>query len=74
MADGLPPIIIDRALCVGAGTCSLAAPATFSHDKDGYATLLERPLDPPEVYEAAVVGCPVRALSLRTDDAESAQE
>jgi len=57
-------IIIDRSICVGAATCSLAAPKTFGHDDEGYAVLLDGPHDPASVYSDAAQGCPVRAIRL----------
>ena len=57
-------IVIDRAICVGAATCSLAAPKTFGHDDEGYAVVLDGPHDPPSVSADAAHGCPVRAIRL----------
>ena len=57
---------VDRARCVGSGTCEALAPAVFEVDDEGILAIL-RP-DPgaeelPDVREA-VTACPTRALTL----------
>ncbi len=57
---------IDRGKCIGAGMCIGIAPDQFSLDGEGKATVPEGELDAEHLAkaEAAVVCCPVEAISI----------
>ncbi|MFF8288221.1 ferredoxin [Streptomyces sp. NPDC016309] len=59
-------ILIDRALCIGAGQCALTAPGVFTQDDDGFGELLpgrEDGAGSPLAREAARA-CPVGAIKV----------
>ncbi len=59
-------IKLDRTLCDGFGKCAEHAPAVFSLDEWGYASLAGDP-EVPEALEApvrrALLDCPVHAIT-----------
>lgn len=61
-------ILVDRARCIGAGTCVLESPGTFALDADDRVVVIAEPSpDTPDVVRLAVEGCPVRALRFEGD-------
>lgn len=64
-------ISVDRAVCVGSGTCSAAAPHAFALDDEDKATPLRPELAPDDDVRLAVDMCPTAAL--RLTDARSGQ-
>lgn len=60
-------ISIDRDLCIGSGLCIMYAPATFTHDEQTKATLVDANGDPVESIQTAVEACPTGALSFTAD-------
>lgn len=62
-----PVITIDRDRCIGSGMCVLYAEATFEHDAEAKAVLLEPVGDDLEAIRTAIEACPTRALAL-TDE------
>jgi len=60
-------VVVDRELCVGSGMCVVYAPATFTHDEQAKAVVLDPPGDPVEAIGTAVEACPTGALRLVSD-------
>jgi ferredoxin len=66
-ADGAAPtwtIAVDRELCMGSGLCVIYAPATFSHDEQAKAVVVDPAGDPIDMIRTAVEACPMHALRL----------
>ena len=61
-------VTVDRELCMGSGTCIVYAPATFVHDDETKATVIDPPGDPLEAIRTAVEACPTSALRLLIDE------
>jgi ferredoxin len=59
---------IDRAACMGTGTCMVYAGGTFEYDPDGKAALRAEPTDDLDAVRAAVEACPTSALRLVDDE------
>ncbi|MWA16117.1 ferredoxin [Streptomyces sp. BA2] len=62
-------IRIDHRTCIGAGQSTLTAPTVFTHDDDGYATLVPdgaRTTTPRKVTQAAL-SCPVQTIAVGND-------
>ncbi|MEV7016032.1 ferredoxin [Streptomyces sp. NPDC093991] len=62
-------IRIDHGTCIGSGQCTLTAPAVFTQDDAGYATLVPggaTTTTPRQVTQAAL-SCPVQAIVLGGD-------
>jgi ferredoxin len=59
-----PRITVDRDLCMGSGMCIMYAPATFVHDDETKATILDPVGDPMEHILTALEACPTGALTL----------
>jgi len=57
-------IRVDRTLCMGSGQCCWYAPNTFDQDDETVAIVIDPQGDPADQINAAVNGCPTRALSL----------
>jgi len=55
---------IDRGVCMGSGVCIAFAPATFAHDADTKAVVLDPAGDPVTDIRAAAEGCPTGAIVL----------
>jgi ferredoxin len=66
MPEGDPQAVItvDRDVCMGAGTCIMYAPGTFSHDGETKAVVIDVHGDPLESIQTAVEACPTGALTL----------
>ena len=61
-------ITIDRELCMGSGMCIVYAGATFAHDEDTKAVVVDPHGDSIEAIRIAVEACPTGALSLMPDN------
>ncbi len=57
-------VIVDREVCIGAGTCVVIAPAYFELDEQGLARVLKAEVDPgdEELVREAEAKCPVEAI------------
>jgi ferredoxin len=66
--SGRPVISVDRDRCMGSGMCIVFAPATFAHDDEAKAVVVDAGGDPAESVRAAVEGCPTGALQLVSDE------
>jgi ferredoxin len=63
--SGVRPLItVDRQLCMGSGVCVAFAPATFAHDDDTKAVVVDPAGDPMTDIKAAAEGCPTGAITL----------
>jgi len=62
-------IVVDRAKCMGSGNCAFFAPNTFDLDDELKVVVLDPGGDSPDDLDAAVAGCPTRALSLAPGEA-----
>jgi ferredoxin len=54
---------VDKAVCIGCGTCSVLAPKSFKLDADGKAEPVNPPTDAPETVKEAIDSCPVQAIT-----------
>ena len=70
MSEDAPTIEIDRDVCMGSGMCIVYAPATFAHDDETKAIVVDPTGDPIDAIRNAVQACPTSALRLVTDDNE----
>ncbi len=62
-------ILIDRAACIGAGTCVVIAPKAFELDKDGIAvTLATSSEHTDEALLQAAQSCPTQAIKLLDEE------
>ena len=57
-------IWIDRDICIGSGMCIVYAPATFAHDEETKAVVIDASGDEIENIRTAVEACPTGALTL----------
>ncbi len=55
---------VDRELCTGSGVCIAFAPASFAHDAETKAVVLDSAGDPVSDVRAAAEGCPTGAIVL----------
>ena len=63
--SGVPRVVADRDVCIGAGMCVLTAPDRFDQDDDGLVVLLSaEPVD-AAAREAASL-CPSGAIRIVT--------
>lgn len=60
-------ITIDRAVCMGSGTCAYYAPGVFDLDDDGIAVLLVTDSLPEDKIVLAARGCPTHAIAVTRD-------
>jgi ferredoxin len=56
-------VTVDRAVCMGSGSCSFHAPDTFDLDDECKVVLLET-RDPDDSIRAAADACPTRAITI----------
>lgn len=56
---------------MGSGQCCFYAPNTFDQDDETIATVIDPQGDPAETIQAAVDGCPTRALSIVADQEQA---
>jgi ferredoxin len=57
-------ITVDRDLCTGSGVCIAYAPATFGHDGDTKAVVIDPEGDSVPDIRNAAEGCPTGAILL----------
>ena len=57
-------ITVDRTRCIGAGTCAVAAPATFYLDPEHRAAVRTPPGDRIDDLRLAAESCPLAAIRL----------
>ncbi|MFM7224143.1 MAG: ferredoxin [Actinomycetota bacterium] len=55
-------IVIDRAVCMGSGTCAYYAPGVFDLDDDGIAVVVDAGAQPEDAIVLAAQGCPTHAI------------
>lgn len=60
-------VTVDRDACIGSGMCLVYAGATFVHDDEAKAIVVEAPGDDLETVRVAVENCPTRALVLNEE-------
>jgi ferredoxin len=65
---GTPKITIDRDLCMGSGMCVHFAGATFAHDDEAKAYVVDPEGDPMEQLLLAEEACPTGALKISVED------
>jgi ferredoxin len=61
-------VVIDRALCIGAGNCCGIAPDLFSLDDEQKAVLVSQTFDDPHLVIDAAWSCPTDAISVFGSD------
>jgi ferredoxin len=64
-------IVVDRERCMGSGLCVMYAPATFTHDDEAKATVVDPAGDPIDAIRTAVEACPMGALRLVLEGEEA---
>ncbi|MDQ1430427.1 MAG: ferredoxin [Actinomycetota bacterium] len=67
-------IEVDRELCMGSGMCIVYAPATFAHDEQTKAVVVDPAGDPLDGIRNAVQACPTSALRLVTHENDGNDE
>ncbi|MBM3282637.1 ferredoxin [Candidatus Gottesmanbacteria bacterium] len=61
-------VVVDRNLCIGAGTCIAVAPKTFALDNEAKAIILDsEQQDPPQTIIDAAKSCPVAAVIIHDE-------
>jgi len=74
MADKKPliisKIVIDRDLCIGAGTCVTIAPETFQMDDENKAILVNITGNDAETILMSAESCPTKAIFLYDENGE----
>lgn len=63
-------IVIDRDLCIGAGTCVVLAPQTFEMDDENIAVLIDEKGNTAEEILMGAESCPTKAILLYGEDDE----
>ena len=58
-------IEINRDRCLGSGSCSFYAPATFDLDDELKVVVIDPDGDPPERVRLAAESCPSNAITLQ---------
>jgi ferredoxin len=59
-----PTIVVDRELCMGSGMCIVYAPATFAHDDETKAVVVDPEGDPIDAIRNAMQACPTSAIRI----------
>jgi ferredoxin len=59
-----PTIVVDRELCMGSGMCIVYAPATFAHDDETKAVVVDPTGDPIDSIRNAMQACPTSAIRI----------
>lgn len=62
--DGRTSVTVNQELCTGSGVCIAFAPATFAHDAETKAVVVDPAGDPVADIRAAAEGCPTGAIVL----------
>ena len=67
---------VDKAKCIGCGTCVALAPKTFKFGDDGKSEVIAQEVDSPETLGQAIQSCPAQAISKDEEPkpAEAAQQ
>ena len=60
-------IAIDRAACMGSGTCAYYAPGVFDLDDEGIAVVVDANAQTEDKIVLAAQGCPTHAITLARD-------
>ncbi|HEY8527574.1 MAG TPA: ferredoxin [Acidimicrobiales bacterium] len=60
-------ISVDRDRCIGSGMCIVYAPATFAHDDEAKAYVVDPAGDDEQAITAALEACPTRALKMEAE-------
>jgi ferredoxin len=61
-------IVVDREVCIGAGTCARLARATFALDEQDIAIVVSQNGDDEATVAAAVRSCPSGAILIVEDE------
>jgi ferredoxin len=69
-AGGELSIEVDRELCMGSGVCIAYAPATFAHDAETKAVVVDPSGDAPSEIRTAAEGCPTGAIAVKKKEKE----
>lgn len=57
--------VVDKAKCIGCGTCVALAPKSFKMDSDNKSVALDPAGDDEATIQSAVDSCPVGAISFK---------
>lgn len=60
-------IVVDRDVCIGAGTCARLARATFAMDEQDIAIVVDQTGDDETAVSAAIRSCPSGAILIVDD-------
>jgi len=63
---------VDKAKCIGCGTCVALAPKTFKLGDDGKSEAFAQDVDSQETLEQAIQSCPAQAIS-KVDEPKPAE-
>jgi ferredoxin len=66
--SGRLDVRIERELCTGSGVCIAYAPATFAHDAETKAVVLDPAGDSGAAVRAAAEGCPTGAIVVSDEE------
>ena len=58
-------VIVDKAMCIGCGTCVAIAPKSFKLTEDGKVEVIDPVGDSSEAVADAAESCPVNAISIQ---------
>jgi len=61
-------IVVDRSLCIGAGTCVVLAPGTFELDDENIAVVIDEAGNSAEEILMGAESCPTKAIFLYDED------
>lgn len=61
-------IVVDRDLCIGAGSCTVVSPETFKLDNENKAVVIDANAIEDETLLMAAQSCPTRAILLFDQD------
>lgn len=59
--------VVDKNTCIGCGACTTLAPKSFKMSDDGKSIALDPAGDDEQTIQKAIDGCPVRAISWKTE-------
>lgn len=63
-------IVVDRDLCIGAGTCVVLAPGTFELDDENIAVVIDEEGNSAEEILMGAESCPTKAIFLYDENDE----
>jgi len=58
-------LVIDKAKCIGCGTCVALSPKVFKMTDDGKAEIIDETADSKENIQNTIDACPVQAISYK---------